>query len=160
MHSAQVLEMFVQMHVQGVSKSCKKCFISMKVLQNSYAIQWCPRSVQVVEFERTKSYACADTDHVCLRFRPEKNSVLPWLGRSPATWLSSLCRDLNEPRYRSTYLLNECPTRGVLHSKVEFGFLVMTFSHSKLKEIKDVSDLNADWQPSLSYHLAEESGSS
>ena len=51
MHSVQVLEMLVQMpSVQGVSKSCKKCFISKRVLQNSYVIQRCPRSVQVVKF--------------------------------------------------------------------------------------------------------------
>ena len=70
MHSAQVLEMLVQMqcprNVQGVSKSCKKCFVSKRVLQNSYVIQWCPRSVQVVKFQRAKWYACADTDLACV----------------------------------------------------------------------------------------------
>ena len=105
MHSAQCKcwKCLYRCSVQGVSKSCKKCFVSKRVLQNSYVIQWCPRSVQVVKFQRAKSYACTDTDLVCVRFRPEKNGVLTWFGRSSATQLSSLCRDLNKPHNRSTY---------------------------------------------------------
>ena len=39
MHNVQVLEKFVEIYcVQEVSKSCKKCFVSKSVLQNSYVI--------------------------------------------------------------------------------------------------------------------------
>ena len=85
MHSAQVLEMLVQM----------QCPRSVQVLQEMIRIQegvteqLCntvvSRSVLVIKFQRAKSYICADTDLMCLRFRPEKNGVLSWLGRSFAT---------------------------------------------------------------------------
>ena len=57
--------------------------------------------LQYPNFKRpNRTHAQILTLHGC-GLDSRKDGVLSWLGRSPATRLSSLCRDLNELRNRS-----------------------------------------------------------